>query len=95
MKELEKENPVSEAVDIKPVVRTKLLGQISVVKGLILWDLNEQSGQIVKAEFETFYDAEKKMTRKRVITKEGHSYVQALNMTNAARKFLRAGLVRG
>jgi hypothetical protein len=76
----------------------ELVGKITPIKGLTLYQMSLQSGKISRVEFEesvakyqgTYKNSSNSV--KKVIYKADHIYVQALNDSNAKRKFTKIAL---
>lgn len=68
-----------------------LKSQMVPMKGHILWDYDSETKKLVRAEYEMVMDFGSNTMIKKVITKPGHDYFQALNERNAIKKLLRAG----
>lgn len=73
----------------------RLLGSIVPHDGHTLFELEMQTGKIARAEFMTgtmkYTEAfeKTKAKSKKVLVKQGHLYVSALNMRNAAKNFAK------
>jgi hypothetical protein len=63
---------------------------MQVMRGHTLWDYDPETKVLIKAEYETVVDTATNQTIRKVITKTGHDYFQALNKKNAAKKIAKA-----
>lgn len=86
MKELELHHTDKE-IEQRQHEKKQIIAQLVHKPGLTLFDFDPETRRIVKAEFQSMFDAKKKEFVKSVITKPGHLYLEALNMKNAAKKF--------
>lgn len=96
MKELEthqkidNRNQIELNVKKKQKIESELLGSINVKTGHFLWEINEETGEIKKAEFKkttAIYGAKKEPEE--LIVREGCVYIPALNKKNAIKKYLK------
>lgn len=91
MKELEQkpETKIEVSVNKKKQVEHQLIGDITPHEGHTLWEINEETLDVKEAKFSNvsyYFGGENK---KEVITKNGHSYISALNKKNALKKFTK------
>ena len=97
MKELDPylklENKVNIELNIKKQQESKhtLQGEISLQRGHYIWELNEETGEIKKANFRsnTTIAFSAKLISEKLIIKSGCIYIPALNSENAKRKYLK------
>ena len=96
MKELETHLKMDNRERIELNVKKKqeieyvLQGTIKPQKGHSIWELNEETGEIKKAEFKrntAVYGAE--LPPKELVVKADYIYIPALNAENAKRKYLK------
>jgi len=91
MKELElkKEDKLEVSIKQKKQVEHQLTGKIVPHEGHTIWRINNDTLEIKKAEFSNatasyHSGGENKLE---IITKQGYTYVSALNKKNALKKF--------
>lgn len=96
MKELEQHNQISEAQRIEINVKKKqqieheLQGRLKPKNGQFIWELNEETGEIKKAEFKKqvpVFGA--KNIPQEIIINPDCIYIPALNAENAKNKYLK------
>lgn len=92
--ELEKSEKIEISIEQQEKKTVKLINSQRHIPGLTLWEYNENTKELNKAEYhkedlvlDDFSDrVESRVHRKRVHIKEGCQYFQALNRKNALRK---------
>jgi hypothetical protein len=97
MKELEshfklsKENTVELNVKKKQEVEHTLMGSIKPQPGHFIWELNQETGEIKKADFkrDTVALFGSKLPSEELIVKSDCVYIPALNAANAKKKYLK------
>ena len=96
MKELEtrlklgKQNTIELNVKKKQEIEYVLQGTINPQTGHFVWELNEETGEIKKAEFKrntAVYGAE--LPPEELVVKADCIYIPALNAKNAKKKYLK------
>lgn len=87
MKELEKINPIEINVKKEKEIQYELLDKIIPYENHCVWEINNKTLEIKKAEYynKDFILGEK--PKKEIIVKKGYSYISALNTKNAMKKF--------
>lgn len=94
MKELIPELKVKEE-DVRPAEekRQNLIGSLKAIRGLTLWEIEKETGEIKAAVFEevnaSMKNGKEGGLKKKLLMKKGCFYVEALNKKNALRKFNR------
>lgn len=90
---LEKKEKIEIGIEKQEKKTLKLLGSQRHIPGLALWEYNNETGELKKAEFVketiTLRELSQKAIqtiRKKIVMKEGCYYFQALNRKNAIRK---------
>jgi hypothetical protein len=87
---LERQNTIELNVKKKQEIEYVLQGTIKPQTGHFVWELNEETGEIKKAEFkqDTFvYGAE--LPPEELLVKSNCVYIPALNAENAKKKYLK------
>lgn len=97
MKELEThlklapENKVELNIKKKQEVEHVLEGELKPKRGHFIWELNEETGEIKKAEYKrntVGWNLKTELQHEELIIKSGCKYIPALNAQNAKRKYL-------
>lgn len=87
---LEKQNNIELNVKNKQEIEYVLQGSVKPQPGHFVWEVNEETGEIKKAEFKrntAVYGAE--LPPKELVVKADCIYIPALNAENAKRKYLK------
>lgn len=87
---LEKQNSIELNVKKKQEIEYVLQGTIKPKIGHFIWELNEETGEIKKAEFKrntAVYGAE--LPPEELVVKADCIYIPALNAENAKKKYLK------
>ncbi len=88
---LDKQNTIELNVKKKQGIEYVLQGAIKPKSGHFIWEINEETGVVSKAEFKTnqvaLYGA--KLPPKELIVKSDCIYIPALNAQNAKKKYLK------
>ena len=87
---LERQNTIELNVKKKQEIEYVLQGTIKPQIGLFVWELNEETGEIKKAEFKrntAVYGAE--LPPEELVVKADCIYIPALNAKNAKKKYLK------
>jgi len=89
MKELELKNETKIEISVKQKkqVEHKLIGKIIPHEGHIIWQINDETLEIEVAKFSNATYHFGGENKKEIITKQGYSYISALNKKNALKKF--------
>lgn len=92
---------IPTSIEVKEVQEEKdkyrIIGQIVSWPGLIMWEFNEATGQLIEAEIKEeqiqiqrsgnfMHPQPKEVRHKKVMFKKGCTYFQAINRTNAIKK---------
>jgi hypothetical protein len=89
MKELELKNETKIEISVKQKkqVEHQLIGKIIPFEGHTIWQINNETLEIEKAEFSNATYHFIGENKKEIITKKGYTYISALNKKNALKKY--------
>lgn len=99
MKELEQHNKIDESTRIEVTLKKRqeiehmYKGSIKAKKGQFVWEIDEETGEIKKAEYKkppAIFDLTKSFKPKvELIMRKDCVYIPALNAENAKKKYLQ------
>lgn len=92
MEELNKKNKIEISVKKEVQIEKELIGKITPHKNHILFEINNETGEIQEALYipvPTFFKFGEniKKAKKQALVREGFSYVSAMNKKNALKKY--------
>jgi len=89
MKELNIEPKTKTELSVKQEkeIKHELVGEIIPHEGHSIWEINNKTNEIKKAQFSNVTYTFGGEIKREIITKKGHSYVGALNKKNALKKY--------
>ena len=89
MKELElkHETKIEVSVKQKKQVEHQLIGKIIPFEGHKIWEINNETMEVKEAKFANATYHLYGENKKEIITKQGFTYVSALNKKNALKKY--------
>lgn len=91
VKMLKLENKVELNVKKQQQIESLLEGTIKPIKGHFVWEINEETGDIKKAEYrkDTVVAFSTQSHKEKLVTKPDCVYIPALNAENAKKKYLK------
>jgi len=94
MEELKNHNKIEISVKKQVQVEKELIGKIIPHENHILFEINDETGEIQKATYlpvPTFvkFGAKIEKPKKQALVREGFTYVSAMNKKNALKKYLK------
>jgi hypothetical protein len=89
MKELEQNTKAKLEISVKQKkqVQHQLIGKIIPHEGHTIWQINNETLEIEKAKFTNATYHIGGENKREIITKQGYTYISALNKKNALKKF--------
>jgi len=89
MKELDLKPSINIEVSVKEQkqVEYELIGILIPFNGHTIYEINEETLEITKAKFGTDTLVLGEEVKNKIYTKKGHSYISALNIKNALKKY--------
>jgi hypothetical protein len=89
MKEVESNQPIKteQSVKQKKQIEHELIGSIVPHDGHIMWKINDETLEVTKAEYSNKNYIFGQENKREIIIMDGFSYVSALNVRNALKKY--------